>query len=182
MVKLNACHGMPNMRHLWLVCKVYYFFLCRCVNLGTWGCTYIRFVLTLDRMCGGTMCSLCVEHSLCSSPCRYSEFHSLHQKLRSSFPRQRLPALPRKILFGRSQVRAVAQQRMTELQRYLKVCTNKYCMRVCVCVCVRVCMRACVRVHVLTYAGTQLYIHECGLYAVFSRIRSSPTWLSLPCG
>ena len=116
---------------------------------------------------GHDVFSACEALSLLLLLYRYSEFYSLHQKLRSSFPRHRLPALPRKILFGRSQVRAVAQQRMTELQRYLKVCTNKYCMRVCVC--------ACMRVHVLTCAGTKLYLHECGLYAVLSPIPSSPT-------
>ena len=86
------------------------------------------------------MCPVCNVLSLCCLSCRYSEFHSMHQKLRSSFPRHRLPAFPRKILFGRSQVRAVAQQRMTELQRYLKVHT-------CACMCVRACARTCPSLH-----------------------------------
>lgn len=51
---------------------------------------------------------------------RYSEFYTLHQQLKSDHPRRRLPTLPKRIVFGRSQIRAVASQRKVELQKYLK--------------------------------------------------------------
>ena len=117
------------------------------------------------------LCRSCVWNALATSSvqhtlppslpmllCRYSEFHSMHQKLRSTFPRHPLPSLPRKILFGRSQIRAVAQQRMTELQRYLKVRTcGPDCMPVCMCIHVHVCVPPiCVCVCVCMY-NIQMY-------------------------
>ena len=54
-------------------------------------------------------------------PCRYSDFHGLHQELKSTFSSAKFPPLPKKIFFGRSQTKAVAQQRMKDLQLYLQV-------------------------------------------------------------
>lgn len=52
---------------------------------------------------------------------RYSEFHSLQQELKAALPDHiKLPPLPKKIIFGRSQTKQVAQQRMMELQAYLQ--------------------------------------------------------------
>lgn len=52
---------------------------------------------------------------------RYSDFHSLHQALRCTFPDAKsLPGMPKKIYFGRSQTRNVAEQRMKDLQSYLQ--------------------------------------------------------------
>ena len=53
--------------------------------------------------------------------CRYSEFHALDQELKTEFPEEKFPPMPKKIFFGRSQIRTVAQQRMKELQAYLQV-------------------------------------------------------------
>lgn len=59
---------------------------------------------------------------------RYSEFHALQLKLLETFPveagandpsTRTLPFLPGKVLFGRSQVHGVADQRMVELAKYL---------------------------------------------------------------
>ena len=52
---------------------------------------------------------------------RYSEFYRLNQELRSTFPNLKFPPFPKKIIFGRSQVRNVADKRMVELQTYLQV-------------------------------------------------------------
>ena len=59
--------------------------------------------------------------------CRYSEFHSLHQALKCSFPDTKLTPMPKKIYFGRSQTRTVAKQRMKELESYLQVCFSYCC-------------------------------------------------------
>ena len=61
---------------------------------------------------------------------RYSDFSALHQELKSSFPEEQFPAMPKKVFFGRSQTRSVAQQRMKDLQTYLQVCRE-----MCVCLC-----------------------------------------------
>lgn len=61
---------------------------------------------------------------------RYSEFHDMNQKLEERFPvdagyfnygQRTLPEMPGKILFGRSAVRNVAEQRLPQLNEYLKV-------------------------------------------------------------
>jgi len=61
---------------------------------------------------------------------RYSEFHALQLKLIENFPlesgqnnpNQRiLPTIPGKVLFGRSQTHEVAEQRLPELNVYIKV-------------------------------------------------------------
>ncbi|XP_062508238.1 uncharacterized protein LOC134184537 isoform X2 [Corticium candelabrum] len=51
---------------------------------------------------------------------RYSDFFQLSQTLRSEFPQLSFPPLPKKILFGRSQVQSVAAKRMGELNTYLQ--------------------------------------------------------------
>ena len=61
---------------------------------------------------------------------RFNEFHDMNQKLEERFPvdagyfnygQRTLPELPGKILFGRSAVRNVAEQRLPQLDEYLKV-------------------------------------------------------------
>ena len=61
---------------------------------------------------------------------RFNEFHDVNQKLEERFPvdagyfnygQRTLPELPGKILFGRSAVRNVAEQRLPQLNEYLKV-------------------------------------------------------------
>ena len=61
---------------------------------------------------------------------RFNEFHDLNQKLEERFPvdagyfnygQRTLPEMPGKILFGRSAVRNVAEQRLPQLNEYLKV-------------------------------------------------------------
>jgi hypothetical protein len=51
---------------------------------------------------------------------RYSDFFELNQALQSEFPSLSFPPLPKKILFGRSQVQSVASKRMVELNAYLQ--------------------------------------------------------------
>lgn len=51
---------------------------------------------------------------------RYSEFFSLHVKLRVVFAKDGLPKLPPKHVFQRSQIRSVAVTRMQELNVYLQ--------------------------------------------------------------
>lgn len=55
---------------------------------------------------------------------RYSEFYRLNQELHSTYPNLRFPPFPKKIIFGRSQIRNVADKRMVELQTYLQVVHN----------------------------------------------------------
>ena len=52
---------------------------------------------------------------------RYSDFHTLHHDLKTFCPSELFPPIPKKIYFGRSQTRTVAQQRMKELEGYLQV-------------------------------------------------------------
>ena len=61
---------------------------------------------------------------------RFNEFHDMNQKLEERFPvdagyfnygQRTLPEVPAKILFGRSAVRNVAEQRLPQLNEYLKV-------------------------------------------------------------
>jgi hypothetical protein len=52
---------------------------------------------------------------------RYSDFHSLHERLQATYPTVALPVLPPKLLLQRSHVRSVAERRLPELDAYLQM-------------------------------------------------------------
>lgn len=57
----------------------------------------------------------------------FSEFNSLHERMKVTFSTRVLPSLPKKIYFGRSQVRSVAKQRMKDLEIYIQVSISIVC-------------------------------------------------------
>ena len=74
---------------------------------------------------------------------RYKEFHDLNQRLEDRFPvdagyfnkeERTLPELPKKIIFGRSAVRNVAEQRLPILDTYMRVSSFRVRLNIKLCI------------------------------------------------